>query len=54
MVMALLIGQPAFDYWHTGQGSLVFSMIAVLLFGVFCWFAFLRDTPTAPGASSHG
>ncbi|MCX7596202.1 MAG: cyanoexosortase A [Fischerella sp.] len=28
----------AFDYWHSGDGSLIFSTIAVLLFGLFCWF----------------
>lgn len=32
----------AFDYWHEGQGSLIFSAIAVLIFGGFCWFFFLR------------
>lgn len=37
--------QNAFDYWHLGQGSLIFSAIAVLVFGVFCYLAFLR-TPT--------
>lgn len=41
VVMALLVNQgnrPAFDYWHTGQGSLIFSMIAVGLFGGLCFF----------------
>ncbi len=32
----------AFDYWHEGQGSLIFSAIAVLVLGGFCWFFFLR------------
>jgi exosortase/archaeosortase family protein len=39
--MAILVAQQqmaAFDYWHEGDGSLVFSLIAVLLFGLFCWF----------------
>jgi cyanoexosortase A len=30
--------QEAFEYWHDGDGSLIFSMIAVILFGLFCWF----------------
>lgn len=30
--------QEAFEYWHHGDGSLIFSMIAVILFGLFCWF----------------
>lgn len=28
----------AFDYWHEGTGSLIFSVIAVLLFGLLCFF----------------
>ncbi len=49
-LMAILVAntrQEAFEYWHTGDGSLVFSAIAVLLFGAFCWLAFLRQ-PTGP------
>ncbi len=30
--------QAAFEYWHHGNGSLIFSIISVLLFGLFCWF----------------
>ncbi len=30
--------QEAFVYWHHGDGSLIFSMIGVILFGLFCWF----------------
>lgn len=26
------------DYWHVGDGSLIFSMISVGLFGLFCYF----------------
>ncbi len=40
-LMAILVAksQPeAFKYWHEGDGSLVFSLIAVLVFGLFCWF----------------
>ena len=57
MLMTMLVSQKsAFNYWHEGEGSLVFSMIAVLLFGGFCWLAFLRDAPGGPdsGASTHG
>lgn len=45
-LMAVLVAQghkEAFDYWHQGDGSLIFSLIAVLLFGLFCWFS-LRKT----------
>lgn len=55
-LMAILVamGQKgAFQFWHDGQGSLIFSMIAVLLFGCFCWLAFLRTPPKDdPGAAN--
>lgn len=38
-LMAILFAQAnetAFNYWHLGDGSLIFSMIAVLLFGGVC------------------
>ncbi|MDT9235749.1 cyanoexosortase A [Limnospira sp. PMC 917.15] len=35
----------AVDYWHVGEGSLIFSMISVALFGCFCWFMIKQDTP---------
>ncbi|MBW4472923.1 MAG: cyanoexosortase A [Stenomitos rutilans HA7619-LM2] len=44
-LMAVLVAfsqKSAFDYWHTGDGSLIFAAIAVGLFGLFSWFAFLR------------
>jgi cyanoexosortase A len=44
-LMAVLVAQQqkeAFDYWHEGDGSLVFSLIAVLLFGLLCWFLLER------------
>ncbi|MEP6519138.1 cyanoexosortase A [Microcoleus vaginatus] len=47
-LMALLVSlsQPeAFKYWHEGNGSVIFSMIAVFIFGLFCWFAILKDQP---------
>lgn len=34
----------AFNYWHEGNGSLIFSAIAVLIFGLFSWFFFLRSS----------
>lgn len=47
-LMALLVGTPNFQFWHDGQGSLVFSVISVSLFGAFCWFAFLRNPKPLP------
>jgi cyanoexosortase A len=40
-LMAILYSQSnlaAFDYWHLGNGSLIFSMVAVFLFGCVCYF----------------
>lgn len=48
-LMALLVKQTEiFQFWHEGQGSLVFSVISVALFGIFCWFAFLRSPKQPP------
>ncbi|WP_107666310.1 cyanoexosortase A [Cyanothece sp. BG0011] len=32
----------AFHYWHGEDGSLAFAMISVILFGIFCWFSYVR------------
>ncbi|MBD2345495.1 cyanoexosortase A [Anabaena subtropica] len=40
-LMAILVAQgdrQAFEYWHEGDGSLLFSMIASLFLCLFCWF----------------
>ncbi|KAB8333246.1 cyanoexosortase A [Scytonema tolypothrichoides VB-61278] len=45
-LMAVLVTQghkQAFDYWHEGDGSLIFALTAVLLFGLFCWFTLGRS-----------
>lgn len=45
-IMALLVAyanRSAFDFWHGGEGSLIFSVISTLLFVGFCWLAFLRQ-----------
>ncbi|WP_181357668.1 cyanoexosortase A [Stenomitos frigidus] len=54
-LMAVLVAfsqKNAFDYWHTGDGSLIFAAIAVGLFGVFCWLAFLRTPPAVSDAGN--
>ena len=43
----------AFDYWHEGDGSLIFSAIAVAVFGGFCWFFFLRKPTQKPDSGAH-
>ncbi|MEG4986829.1 cyanoexosortase A [Microcoleus sp. BR0-C5] len=46
MAVLVSLSQPeAFKYWHEGTGSVIFSMIAVFIFGLFCWFAILKDQP---------
>ncbi|MEG4212303.1 cyanoexosortase A [Microcoleus sp. S13_B4] len=46
MAVLVSLSQPeAFKYWHQGNGSVIFSMIAVFIFGLFCWFAILKDQP---------
>lgn len=40
-LLALLSTQnnPAlFDYWHSNDGALIFVMLTVFLFGLFCWW----------------
>jgi cyanoexosortase A len=44
-VLVSLSQTEAFKYWHEGSGSVIFSMIAVFIFGLFCWFAILKDQP---------
>lgn len=53
-VLAVLVAfsQPeAFEYWHGGDGSFIFSMISVFLFGVFCWGAYVRNLTVDSGKS---
>jgi cyanoexosortase A len=49
-LMAVLFAQSnesAFDYWHLGEGSQVFSMVAVLIFGGICYlFLEYSDAPS--------
>ncbi len=37
-ILAAHQNQAAFDYWHEGEGSLIFGMIAVGIFGLFYFF----------------
>lgn len=60
MVMALLSGDfEALDYWHVGDGSLLFSLLSVILFGgVYWWFLqwdqrYLAQMGQNPGAGSE-
>lgn len=37
-VLAASSNQTAFEYWHTGEGSVIFSAVAITLLGLFCFF----------------
>lgn len=48
-LMAWLVAysnEEAFKYWHGDDGSLIFAMISVGIFGFFCWFAYVRPLAT--------
>lgn len=45
-LMAFLVAfsnQAAFEYWHEGDGAQVFSVISILLFGLFYYFIVQQD-----------
>lgn len=47
-LMSILVASSnpkTFEYWHTGNGSLIFSMISVLIFGLFCLVLLRLDEP---------
>lgn len=37
--------QKAFHYWHDGDGSTIFVIISVVVFGAFCYFLLEKDEP---------
>lgn len=46
-LMAILVDQghkSVFEYWHMGDGSMLFSLVSVLLFGCFCMFLLSKDS----------
>lgn len=47
-LMAVLVAysnQEAFNYWHMGTGSQIFLLIAMVFFGLFCYFFNQKDDP---------
>lgn len=44
-VLAASSNPQALYYWHKGDGSLIFSMISVLILGLYCLFL-LRQSNT--------
>lgn len=48
-LMALLVAfsnSDTFDYWHQGDGSQIFSLISILIFGLFCRLLLQQDNST--------
>jgi cyanoexosortase A len=46
-LMAVLVAnstKEALEYWHKGDGSMLFSMVSVLIFGLFCLFILPSET----------
>ncbi|NJR61682.1 MAG: cyanoexosortase A [Cyanobacteria bacterium CRU_2_1] len=43
-VLAASQNKVAFDYWHEGDGSLIFGVVAVLLFGLCYWFLYRQPS----------
>ncbi|NJM67013.1 MAG: cyanoexosortase A [Acaryochloris sp. RU_4_1] len=44
-VLVDLSSKETFKYWHQGDGSLIFSVVTTLIFGVFCWLLLQLDSP---------
>lgn len=44
-ILAAYSNLETFDYWHQGDGSQIFSLISILIFGLFCRFILLQDNP---------
>jgi len=44
-LLANTSNQSAFDYWHSGTGSPIFSLISVALFGFFYLFLLRQENP---------
>lgn len=42
-VLVAMSNAEGFTYWHTGNGSLIFSAISVLMFGTICFLTLNRE-----------
>lgn len=54
-LMAILVAfsnRDAFEYWHLGTGSQIFSFTSVLIFGLFCSFLVSPNDETLPSNST--
>lgn len=49
-VLAASSNPQALEYWHKGDGSLLFSMISVVILGLFCLFLLRQGNPENHGS----
>ncbi len=49
-VLAASSNPQALEYWHKGDGSMLFSMISVLILGLFCLFMLRQGNPENHGS----
>lgn len=49
-VLAASSNPQALEYWHKGDGSMLFSMISVLILGLFCLFLLRQGNPENHGS----
>lgn len=43
-ILAVLVAssnRESFEYWHGDDGSLIFALVSVFIFGLFCWLAYV-------------
>ncbi|AFZ13634.1 exosortase [Crinalium epipsammum PCC 9333] len=45
--------EKAFEYWHDGDGSQIFVIMSVLVFGAFCYFLIETDEPANPDSREY-
>lgn len=50
-ILAASQNKPAFDYWHEGDGSMLFAVTAVLVFGLICFI--LMRQPANPSLTDN-
>jgi cyanoexosortase A len=51
VILSASKNKTAFDFWHTGEGSLIFGAAAILLFGLFYFFLMNQESAKRKGAA---
>jgi cyanoexosortase A len=53
-LLAILIAQhnlKSFDYWHGDEGGWIFALITIAIWGLCCWYAFIKPNLTKARSS---